>query len=88
MKTLRLAVCLHILQEFHKLNSLSRSYNNVPAGKLRFQIALEYGNLSGDHQSTVLDLVLNIKFLNVLRDGTGGELAGRPGGQKKVRPRH
>ena len=69
---------LHVLGQ---LNSFQRTDNHVPAGQLLSNFALHHGNLAGDDQGAVLNLVLDVQRLEGLLDGAGGELTGSPGSQ-------
>ena len=43
-------LCLQVLHEFHKAGGLVRRDDDVPAGKLLFQLALQDGGLAGDDE--------------------------------------
>ena len=69
---------LHVLGQ---LNRFGGADNDIPAGQLLLDLALHNGNLAGDDQGAVLDLVLDVQSLEGLLDGGGGELTGSPGSQ-------
>ena len=69
---------LHVLGQ---LNRFGGADNDVPAGQLLLNLALHNGDLAGDNQGAVLDLVLDVQRLKGLLDGGGGELTGGPRSQ-------
>ena len=69
---------LHVLGQ---LNRFGGSHDHIPAGQLLGDFALHNGDLAGDDQGTVLDLVLDVQIGEGLLHGGGGELTGSPGSQ-------
>ena len=69
---------LAVLEELDDLNGLAGADDDVPVGQLVLDLALHNGDLAGDDERAVVDLLVQLELIEELLDGAGGELAGGP----------
>ena len=69
---------LAVLEELDDLNGLAGTDDDVPVGQLVLDLALHNGDLAGDDERAVVDLLIQLELVEELLDGAGGELAGGP----------
>ena len=69
---------LAVLEELDDLNGLTGADDDVPVGQLVLDLALHNGDLAGDDERAVIDLLVQLELVEELLDGAGGELAGGP----------
>ena len=69
---------LAVLEELDDLNSLAGADDDVPVGQLVLDLALHDGDLAGDDERAVVDLLVQLELVEELLDGGRGELTSGP----------
>src|SRR5665811_2126450 len=73
----------HVLEVVGDVHGVARAHHDLPAGQILFDLAGQAGDVPGENQLLVADLVLDARALDRLGDLLGVELAGRPGGEHR-----